>query len=95
MIIPTIIFSALRNSIPAPSTVSSQAQEYSRSLLWTKLEAGPMEGRGGTPLAVTKAGDIFVVGGFAGREMADIHKYSIKEGKWTTMNEVQSPVRKI
>ena len=49
-----------------------------------------MEGRGGTPLAVTRAGDIFVVGGFASREMADIHKYSIKEGKWTTMKEVQS-----
>ena len=58
--------------------------------VWTKLEAGPMEGRGGTPLAVTRDGDIFVVGGFAGREMADIHKYSIKEGKWTTMKEVRS-----
>ena len=58
--------------------------------VWTKLEDGPMEGRGGTPLAVTRAGDIFVVGGFASREMADIHKYSIKEGKWTTMKEVQS-----
>ena len=56
--------------------------------VWTRLEAGPMEGRGGTPLAVTRDGDIFVVGGFAGREMADIHKYSIKEGKWTTMKEV-------
>ena len=62
--------------------------------VWTELESGPMEGRGGTPLAVTGAGDIYVVGGFAGREMADIHRYSIKEGKWTTMEEVQYSLNK-
>ena len=55
---------------------------------WTRLETGPMEGRGGTPLVATPAGDLFVIGGFAGREMADIHKYNIATNKWETMAQV-------
>ena len=57
---------------------------------WTRLETGPMEGRGGTPLVATPAGDLFVIGGFAGREMGDIHKYNISTNKWETMKEVRN-----
>ena len=61
------------------------------TLCWKQLEAGPMEGRGGTPLAVTQDGEIFVVGGFAGREMADIHSYNIKTATWKTHQQVTLP----
>ena len=59
-----------------------------KTSIWTRLETGPMEGRGGTPLVVTPDGDLFVIGGFAGREMADIHKYNIATNKWETMAQV-------
>ena len=54
---------------------------------WSPLRSGPMEGRGGTPLAVVN-GHIFVVGGFAGREMSDIHSYNIQDNTWTTLGKV-------
>ena len=54
---------------------------------WFQLRSGPMEGRGGTPLAVVN-GHIFVVGGFAGREMSDIHSYNIQDNAWTTQAQV-------
>ena len=34
--------------------------------VWTQLKTGPMEERGGTPVAATPTGHIYVVGGFAG-----------------------------
>ena len=55
---------------------------------WTQLTPGPMEGRGGTPVTMTTTGDMFVVGGFAGREMADIHSYNIQDKSWTTHSTV-------
>ena len=34
--------------------------------VWSQLKTGPMEERGGTPVAATPTGHIYVVGGFAG-----------------------------
>ena len=56
--------------------------------VWTQLKTGPMEERGGTPVAATPTGYIYVVGGFAGkscdgREMADIHVYDVQKDTWT------------
>jgi len=52
--------------------------------VWTELPGGDMEGRGGTPLTVAPDGNsLFVVGGFAGREMADIHRFDIASKTWT------------
>ena len=48
-----------------------------------------MEERGGTPVAATPTGYIYVVGGFAGKEscagheMADIHVYNVQKDTWT------------
>ena len=47
-----------------------------------------MEGRGGTPVVATPSGLIYVVGGFAGREMADIHVYSVDTDTWATCEQV-------
>ena len=57
--------------------------------MWTELAAGPMEGRGGTPVVATPSGLIYVVGGFAGREMADIHVYSVDTDTWATCEKVE------
>ena len=57
--------------------------------VWTELATGPMEGRGGTPVVATPSGLIYVVGGFAGREMADIHVYSVDTDTWTTCDQVE------
>ena len=57
--------------------------------VWTELATGPMEGRGGTPVVATPSGLIYVVGGFAGREMADIHVYSVDTDTWTTCEQVE------
>ena len=59
-----------------------------KTMTWTTLSPGPMEGRGGTPLAVTSNGCIYVVGGFAGRETDDMHKYCISSDTWSTLTEV-------
>ena len=57
--------------------------------VWTALPSGGMEGRGGTPLAVTPDGSaLYVVGGFAGREMADIHRFDIASNTWSREEQV-------
>jgi len=54
---------------------------------WTVLESSGMEGRGGAGLVVDPDGSaLYVVGGFAGREMKDVHKYDLQDGKWIKMS---------
>lgn len=44
-----------------------------------------IEGRGGAGFSATPDGkSLLVCGGFAGREMNDVHAYSIATGSWTT-----------
>jgi len=58
------------------------------TLTWTALEPSSMEGRGGAGLVVDSHGSaLYVVGGFAGREMKDVHKYDLQDGKWSKMSE--------
>jgi len=52
--------------------------------VWTTLETGQMEGRGGAGLAVDSQGSaLLLVGGFAGREMKDIHRFDLADKKWS------------
>ena len=49
-----------------------------------------LQGRGGTPLTVSPDGSsLFVVGGFAGREMADIHRFDIASKTWKKEEQVR------
>ena len=57
--------------------------------VWTQLHTGPMEGRGGTPVVATSTGHIYIVGGFAGREMADVHAYSLQTNTWTRCEQLE------
>ena len=58
---------------------------------WAALETSQMEGRGGAGLLVDPQGSaLYVLGGFAGREMKDVHRYGLGEGKWSKMSEEMS-----
>ena len=57
--------------------------------VWRRLASGEMEGRGGTPLTLSPDGRaLYVVGGFAGREMADIHRFDMETNTWTREEQV-------
>ena len=46
-----------------------------------------MEGRGGAGIAVDPKGPALVVlGGFAGREMKDVHRFDIVKGVWSKLD---------
>ena len=41
------------------------------------------QGRGGPGLVASTTGDaLFVIGGFAGRELNDVHRFEIASGSW-------------
>ena len=74
---------------PAAGRLADLHQLDTKTGVWTQLPSGEMEGRGGTPLALTPDGSsLYVVGGFAGREMADIHRFDIANKTWSKEDQV-------
>ena len=74
---------------PAAGRLADLHQLDTKTGLWSQLPSGEMEGRGGTPLALAQDGSsLYVVGGFAGREMADIHRFDIASKTWSKEEQV-------
>ena len=74
---------------PAAGRLADLHQLDTKTGLWSQLPSGEMEGRGGTPLALAQDGSsLYVVGGFAGREMADIHRFDIASKTWSREEQV-------
>lgn len=51
---------------------------------WAQLPtAGSIVGRGGSCLSVSPSGkELLVIGGFAGRELSDMHKLDLESNQW-------------
>ena len=74
---------------PAAGRLADLHQVDTKTGVWSQLPSGEMEGRGGTPLVITPDGSsLYVVGGFAGREMADIHRFDIASKTWSREAQV-------
>jgi len=66
----------------------SDLHEYNtKTQTWKQLSSEhEIQGRGGTPLSVSPdKANIFVLGGFAGKEMSDIHMYNLADDKWSQL----------
>jgi len=51
-----------------------------------------IKGRGGSSLVASSCGNkLFLLGGFAGKEMDDIHIYDLKKSAWTYLKDVTLP----
>ena len=63
---------------------------------WEKLpQSDVIEGRGGAGLAYC-GGKVYVIGGFAGREMNDVHEYDVESKKWSqVVFDVPFPPRSV
>ena len=49
-------------------------------------------GRGGASLVASKAGDkLFLIGGFAGKEMDDVYIYDLNKKAWKFLTETKVP----
>ena len=74
---------------PATGRLADLHQLDTKTGLWSRLPSGEMEGRGGTPLALAQDGSaLYVVGGFAGREMSDVHRFDIASRTWSKEDQV-------
>ena len=53
---------------------------------WKELPAGPFDGRGGASFTASPDGNkLYVIAGFAGREMADAWVFDVASDKWSAM----------
>ena len=74
---------------PAEGRLADLHQLDTKTGVWSQLPSGEMEGRGGTPLALAPdESSLYVVGGFAGREMSDIHRFDIASKTWSKEKQV-------
>ena len=65
--------------------------------VWSELAvATGVEGRGGASLvAEPGTNSLLLLGGFAGREMGDLHRYSVAGNSWTRLEEELVPARSV
>lgn len=58
------------------------------SATWSQLETSSMDGRGGASVAMMQdKSALCVLGGFAGREMKDIHMFDLQTLKWSVSSK--------
>jgi N-acetylneuraminic acid mutarotase len=57
----------------------------SNTSVWEEMAAADMKGRGGPCFAAGADGNLYVIAGFAGEEMNDLHKYTTATNTWSLM----------